>query len=299
MQTLPPRVMVLLLLLALGWGLNWPLLKVVLTEMPPLHFRSVCLLIGCCGLFLIAWMSRLPLRVPAGQWGRLVLISAFNVAGWNVLVVLGVQLMEAGRAAILGFTFPVWSVMLSAWLLHEKITPRKMVGLASGLAAMLLLIGADIQAVGRAPLGALLLTVAAISWAIGLVLMKRWPVGLPASSFMAWQMLVAFLPVTVAAWLFEVGSFSIADLSPGPFWSVIYTGVVSFIFCNWGFMKIVVIVPVSVSSLSILLVPVVGVFSSMLVLGERLLWSDFLALALVLTSLATVLIPLRPERVPA
>ncbi len=299
MQTLPPRVIVLLVLLSLGWGANWPLMKMVLTEMAPLHFRSVCLLIGFCGLFLIARVNHLPLRVPAGQWGRLLMIAAFNMAGWNVLAVYGIPLMEAGRAAILGFTFPVWSVMLSAWLLHERITPRKLFGLATGLAAMLLLLGADVHAVGRSPLGALMLIGAAISWSIGLILVKRWPVSLPASSFTAWQMLIAFVPITVAAQLFEAGSFSIVELSPWPFWGVIYNSVVCFIFCYWAFMKIATLAPVSVSSLSILLVPVVGVFSSMLILGERPPWSDFLALALVLMSLATVLIPVRPERVPA
>jgi drug/metabolite transporter (DMT)-like permease len=299
MQTLPPRVFVLLALLALGWGVNWPVMKIVLTEMPPLHFRSVCLLIGFCGLFLVARMNALPIRVPAAQWPRMLVISLFNMAGWHVLAVYGIPLMEAGRAAILGYTFPVWSVMLSAWLLHEKITPRKMFGLATGIAAMLLLLGTDVKAVGRSPTGALMLIGAAISWSIGLIAMKRWPVSLPTSSFTAWQMLIVFVPITIAAQLFEAGSFSITALSPPAFWGVVYNGLVGFIFCNWAFMKIATIAPVSVSSLSILLVPVVGVFSSMLMLGERLHWTDLTALVLVLASLATVLIPVRAGRVPA
>lgn len=299
MQTLPPRVIVLLVLLALGWGINWPVMKMVMTEMPAMHFRSVCLLVGFCGLFLIARVNRLPLRVPAGQWGRLIVIAIFNMAVWNVLAVFGVQLMEAGRAAILGYTFPVWSVMLSAWLLHERITPRKIFGVVTGVAAMLLLIGADIQAVGRSPLGALMLIGASFSWSIGLILMKRFPVSLPTSSFTAWQMLIVFVPMSLVAQFFEAGSFSLAALSPGPFWGLVFNSLVGFVFCNWAFMKIATIAPVSVTSLAILLVPLFGVFSSMLILGEQLRWTDFTALALVLISLATVVIPVRPEPVPA
>ena len=74
---------------------------------------------------------------------------------------------------------------------------------------------------------------------------------------------------------------------------MIYNAVVSFIFCNWAWMKIATIAPVSVSSISMLMIPIVGVFSGMMVLGERPQWTDFAALALVVAALAVVLMPSR------
>src|SRR6266705_3785143 len=204
---LPPSIVVLVPLLALGWGSNWPVMKVVMTEMAPLHFRVLCLIAGAVGLFAIAQANRLPIRVPKGSWPRLVAIAAFNVAAWNVLAVYGVTFMESGRAAILAYTFPVWSVLLGVWFLREPLTGRRLAGVILGLLGMLLLLREELQAVGRSPTGALLLIASAISWAVSTAIMKRWPVDLPTTSFTGWQMLIALVPVLSGAFFFENGSF--------------------------------------------------------------------------------------------
>jgi len=290
----PPAILVLVVLLALGWGFNWPVMKVVMTEMPPLHFRTLCLVVGAAGLFGIARANNLPIRVPPGSWPRLIAITAFNVAAWNVLAVYGVTLMDSGRAAILAYTFPVWGVLLGVWMLREPVTGRRLTGVVLGFLGMLLLLGDEIQAVGRSPTGALLLIASAISWAVSTAIMKRWPVDLPTTSFTGWQMLLALGPIFCGALLFESGSFSPLALSPWPFWGLIYNMLISSIFCNWAWIKIATHAPISVSSLSTLMIPVVGVISGVLLLGERPHWSDFSALGLVVAALAAVLLPRRP-----
>src|SRR5882672_4805995 len=269
----PASIMALVVLLALGWGINWPIMKVVMAEMPPLHFRALCLAVGAAGLFAIARANRLPIRVPPGAWLRLIVITLFNVAAWNVLAVYGVTFMESGRAAILAYTFPVWGVLLGVWVLREPVTGSRLVGVVLGLLGMLVLLGDEIRAVGRSPTGALLLIASAISWAVSTAVMKRWPVDLPTTSFTGWQMLLA-----LATW---------------PFWGLVYNALVSSIFCNWAWIKIATHAPISVSSLSTLMIPIVGVFSGMLLLGEHPQWSDLAALVLVVAALAAVLLPQR------
>src|SRR5712671_7040903 len=290
---LPPSIVVLVVLLALGWGSNWPVMKIVMTEMAPLHFRVLCLIAGAVGLFAIAQANRLPIRVPKGSWPRLVAIAAFNVAAWNVLAVYGVTFMESGRAAILAYTFPVWSVLLGMWVLREPMTGRRLAGVLLGVLGMLVLLGEEIHAVGRSPIGALLLIASAISWAVSTAIMKRWPVDLPTTSFTGWQMLLALAPILPGALLFEEGSFSPLALSTWPFWGLVYNALVSSIFCNWAWIKIATHAPISVSSLSTLMIPVVGVFSGMLLLGEHPQSSDLAALVLVVAALAVVLLPQR------
>lgn len=292
-SALPPSIIVLVVLLALGWGSNWPLMKVVMTEMAPLHFRVLCLIAGAVGLFTIAGANRLPIRVPRGQWPRLIVITAFNVAAWNVLAVYGVTFMDSGRAAILAYTFPVWGVLLGVWFLREPLTGRRLAGVVLGLLGMLLLLGEEVHAVGRSPTGALLLVASAICWAISTAIMKRWPVNLPTTSFTGWQMLLALFPIAAGALVFEKGSFSPFGLSTLPLMGLIYNALVSSIFCNWAWIKIATHAPISVSSLSTLMIPIVGVFSGMLVLGERPQWSDFAALVLVVAAVAVVLMPQR------
>src|SRR6266852_19193 len=287
----PSSILTLLVLLALGWGVNWPIMKVVMTEMPPLHFRALCLAVGAAGLFAIARANRLPIRVPLGAWPRLIAVKLFNVAAWNVPAVYGLTFMESGRAAILAYTFPVWGVLLGVWVLREPVIGSRLAGVALGVLGMLVLLGEEIHAVGRSPTGALLLIASAISWAVSTAIMKRWPVDLPTTSFTGWQMLLALVPILPGALLFEEGSFSPLALSTWPFWGLVYNALVSSILCNWAWIKIATHAPISVSSLSTLMIPIVGVLSGMLVLGERTQWSDLAALALVVAAFAVVLLP--------
>jgi drug/metabolite transporter (DMT)-like permease len=214
-----------------------------------------------------------------------------NICGWNIFAIYGISLMASGRAAIVGYTMPVWGVLLSTWLLGEPFTRRRALGVVLGLSGMLLLFGGEIQAVGRSPLGAIFMIAAAFSWALGTVLMKRWPVDLPTSSFTAWQMVLGLPPILAIALFAEEGPFNPFALSAGPLLGVLYNLVIAFNFCYWAWTKIAIQASVGVSSLSIMMIPVVGVFSSVLVLGEAPSWSDYAALILVVGALATVLRP--------
>ena len=188
---------------------------------------------------------------------------------------------------------PVWGVIVATWLLKEPFTRRRALGAALGGAGLLLLLGEEVQAVGRSPLGAMLMVGAAVSWALSTIMMKRWPVSLPASSFTAWQMLISAAPIIVFALVFETGTFNPFALSLWPMLGIFYNVFVAFNFCYWAWTKIALVAPVGVSSLAIMMTPVVGVFSGMLLLGETPHWQDYAALVLVVASLATVLLPPR------
>jgi drug/metabolite transporter (DMT)-like permease len=292
-HTFPPRLIWLLVGLTLGWGINWPMMKLAVREMPPMHFRTLCLVAGAAGLFAMAKVGGLRIAVPKGQWIRLIVAAFFNICGWNIFAIYGISLMASGRAAILGYTMPIWGVLLSAWLLKESLTTRRVLGVTLGLAGLLFLLGGEIRAVGRAPLGALCMLIAAFTWALGTVLMKRWPVDMPPSSFTAWQLSIGLIPVLLIALVAEQGPFSPFGLSPGPLFGVLFNLIVAFNFCYWAWYKIALLAPVGVSSLSTMMIPVVGVFSGMLVLGESPRWTDFAALILVVASLSTVMVPSR------
>ncbi len=292
-QTFPPRLIGLLVVLTLTWGFNWPMIKLAIAGMAPMHFRTLCLVAGAAGLFAMGVAARAEWRVPRAEWGRLVVISLFNLSAWNILAVYGVSMMASGRASILGYTMPMWSVLLSTWFLGERFTGRRALGVALGMGGMALLVGSEFQAMQRAPLGALCMVGAAVSWAIGLVLIRKWAATRPATSYSAWQMVVGVIPILGIALFLEDGSFNPFVLAPGPMIGVFYNMFVAFIFCYWAWMKIVQSAPAGVSSLASLMVPVVGVFSGALVLGETPRWTDYAALVLVVGSLATVLIPSR------
>ena len=288
---LPRAGFILLALLSLGWGFNWPIMKLVITDIPRLIFRGDCIVLASLGLFAIARFSGQALRVPPGRWPQLIGLAACNIAGWNVFAIYGVSMLPSGRAAILGYTMPVWSALLSIWLLDEALTRRRLLGLALGMGGMGLLIGTEIDKLGSAPVGVILMLIAAIFWAGGLVWYKRDPVPMPITSLTAWQALIGGIPVAIAGHTLETVNWNAVGF--WPWFGYWYNVFVALTFCYWAWNKLVQMVPASVSSLGSLIVPVVGVFSGMVILGETPRWQDYTALALVLTAIATVLLPPR------
>ncbi|MDH4188596.1 MAG: DMT family transporter [Betaproteobacteria bacterium] len=295
---IPAAAIWLLVGLVLGWGMSWPLMKLALSEMPPLRFRAFAVGVGTIGLFAAAWISGARLALPRGALSRIAGVAFFNSIAWSVSMAYGLRLVDSGRAAIVVYTFPVWSIPLGAWLLGEPITRRRLAGLVLGMSGMALLLGGELHAVGRAPLGALLLLGTAASWAVGTVLMKRWAVDVPASAYTAWMSLIAFVPLLAATLLLERGPLHPFGLSAGPMFGAFYSALIAALFCQWAWLRLVRLTSAGVASLSILAVPVVGVASGMVLLGERPGASDIGALALVLASLGTVVLPSRTRRAP-
>ena len=289
---LPRSLWLMLAGLTFAWGFNWTAIKVALTEVPPLTFRTICLGAGSAVLFAVMRAGRQPLIVPRNQWPRLMLLAFFNVTCWNVLVVFGVAMIPSGRASILAFTMPAWAIPLSVWLLGERMNGRRLTGLALGMGGMALLLGEGAMSLKAAPVGSLLVLSAAFTWALGTVLQKRYPMAMPAGPYTAWMMLIGGIPIFVCALIFDDPSRLLA-VSLWPALGVLYNVLVAFAFATWAWIRIATAVPVAVSSLSMLMIPVVGVMSGALFLGERPSWAEYTALALVIGSLLTVVAPVR------
>jgi drug/metabolite transporter (DMT)-like permease len=289
--TLPRPLLFLVAALTLAWGFNWPMMKLALAELPVWSFRALCIAAGSAGLFAIARAKGLRIRVPAGQWKRLMFSSLFNVTGWNLLIGYGVTMLPAGRSAILAYTMPLWTVMLSALFLHETFSIRKTTGVILGTGAMAMLLAAEFSQMRAAPTGALLIIGAALSWAAGTVIIKRFPTTLPTTSFVAWQLALGGLPIVIGALILERQDWQ--PVSQTATAALLYNMLIASLFCHWAWFKIATNAPASIAALSTLMIPVVGVFSGMLVLGEQPQWQEYLALMLVTLALATVLVPAR------
>ena len=290
MSSIPRGNLLLIALITLVWGFNWPIMKTVLREFPPFTFRSLCMAAGAVGLFAIAKFNKLPLAVPRGQWPRLMASALFNITGWNLLIAFGLTHMAAGRGVILAYTMPIWTILLSIIFLHEKLTGRRALGLLFGMAAMIILVSTEFAQLRAAPLGALLVVGAALSWSIGTVIMKRFPVSLPTTSMTGWTMLLGGIPIWIATLFFERGA--VHEVTLWPFLGVIYNMTLAVIFCYWAWNKLISSGSASVTALSTLMIPVLGVFSSMLLLGEQPRWQEFVALGLVLVTLMLVMLPI-------
>ena len=283
------KPVLLLAALSLFWGLNWPGMKIILSEMTVWWFRASCLLVGGTILMTISALSGNRCLLYRREIGPVLFCGCFAILGWMVCSAYGISLMPAGRASIIAFTMPLWATLIAAPVLGEPITANKLVGLGLGLAGLGVLVGHDLLILQRAPLGALFMLGAAITWAIGTVLVKRIDWQIPTLSNVAWQLLASAVPVTCIALLTEPLPDP-GSLSPAAIVAIVYLFLFPMSFCQWAYFKTVGLLPASIAAIGTLTIPIIGVYSSHLILGEPVGAAELLALLLVLSALTLVLL---------
>ena len=280
--------------LTLVWGCNWPVLKMGVSELAPLTFRSLTLPFAALGMFAASKLSGDSIRIPRRLWVKVGLLALFNIAGWNGLVLFGLAQLPAGRSAILAYTMPIWSVLFSLVLLHEPLSKRKLAGMVLGMAGMAMLLGEDVRHLERTPVAALLILGAAVAWAFGTVLLRKWKVPVPQNTLSGWMMLLGWMPIALLAPFFATGPLK--PPSGAAWFAILYNIFLAGTLAHWAWFTLVRKLPVAVSSMSSLPAPIVGVFAGMLVLGERPGPAEWTALGLVVAAMVAVLWP--PKAAP-
>jgi len=122
------------------------------------------------------------------------------------------------------------------------------------------------------------------------VLLRKWKPPIAQNTLSGWMMFMGWLPLAIAAPFFETHPASyLLHLHASTWFAILYNILLAGTLAHWAWFTLARTLPVAVSSLSSLPVPVVGVFSGMIFLGERPGLTEFLALGLVIASLFAVL----------
>ena len=288
------RQWLLLAALTLMWGCNWPMMKFSLREVPPLTFRALTMSGGV--LVLAAWFALrgTSLALPRAHFPRVLALALPNIVGWHQTSIIGLTHLAAGRAGILAFTMPVWTVLLGAALFRQPLTRRAALASVAALGAVALLAADELTSFAGRPAGVAWLQAAALSWALGTLLLKRLPVAIGTEALTVWMMALGSLFFWAAALVFE---------APAPWttwsgatWASLVWGVV----VNFGVAQVLWFalareLPPQASAFSIMAVPMVGVLSAAAVVGEVPRASDGVALLLIVAAIgaATGLLPAR------
>jgi drug/metabolite transporter (DMT)-like permease len=281
----------LLVTLTITWGLNWPMMKLALQEVQPWAFRSLCLMIGGGALLTLTRATGGPVRFPIERLAPLALVALFNITAWHLLSAYALLNTGSGRAAIIGYTMPLWASLLSVFVLGARPSLRQVAALMLGMAALFLLVARDLAVVGGSPVGALLMLGAALSWAIGTVLVKKFTwAGMPVTALTGWQQLIGGVPIVVGWWLLEPLP-DLGRLSLPAAIGLAYAIFIAMIFSHTAYFKLVSLLPAHVAAISVLAVPVVGVVSSAWLLAEPVGPAEVTALALVVGGLFLLIRP--------
>ncbi|WP_448206755.1 DMT family transporter [Azospirillum sp. sgz302134] len=279
-------------LISVAWGLNWPAVKIALSQIPPWTLRSIAFAVCAAVLFAIARMRGESLAVPRGERGPLVASALLNMAGFNICSAFGQMNMATSGAAIIAYTMPAWAMLLAIPLLGERPGARQWMGLGCGLAGLAVLLGPDLARLGALPLGPAFMLAGALCWALGNLVMKRTRWTMRPAAITGWQFAIS-LPVVLPVALALEPAPTLA-LEPRVAVALAYHLLVAMVGGYLLWFAIVQRLSVAQASVSSLIVPVVGVSGAILVLGETPPLRTFLSLALILCAVLLVVM-VRPS----
>lgn len=295
MPPLSRQQLVLLVLLTMVWGVNWPVMKLGVSDYPPLTFRALSLLLGVPVLALGLVLLKVPFRIPRTHWRELFWLALTNMFIWHGLIILAVKSLSSGRAAILGYSMPIFSAVLGALVFGNRLPPRAWWGVAAAALGVVLLLWHELVNLSGRPVGVALALVAAATWALGTHLLRRTTMPVATLSISFWMTALTALVMSLLSFLFERPQWKLPSSTATS--AVLFNAILIFGFAHAAWFYLARTLPPVASTLSVMLIPILGVFSGAVWLGEVLHWQDWAAVFLMVAAIASVLLPKRSVKV--
>jgi drug/metabolite transporter (DMT)-like permease len=276
----------LLVLVIVCWGINWPVGKVLLRDVPPLWIVALRSAVGTMTLLAICLARRRLVLPRLGDIPVVLSVGLLHMTAFSVLVSLGMQHVSAGRSVVLAYTTPLWVLPGARVVLGEKFTVARLLGVTLGTVGLLLIFSprafdwSDRQTV----LGNGLVMTAAFCWAGSILYVRAHTWLTPPFELTFWQALLATCVLIPLALYFE-GTPSFA-WTPRVSLLLIYGGVFGIAVAYWAFTTVNRVLPATTTSLALLGVPVFGITCAALVLSETVSAALLAAMALILGGIA-------------
>jgi drug/metabolite transporter (DMT)-like permease len=273
------------------WGGNWIVMKLALERADPVSFNIVRTWVAVAVLFAALLRRGGPL-VPA-SWLAVIVTGIFQTTINFGATTMALADGGAGRTSVLVFTMPFWTLLIAWPVLGERVRGSQWVAIVLALAGLALLVEPWRWEGELAP--KLWAVLSGFGWAAGTVAMKHYQRrhGLDLLNFLAWQMLVGVLPLTLVPLFVAL---------PGAAWDATYasllvwTGAVS---TGGGFLLWIAVLrflPAGTAALNMFAIPVIALLSSMAIFGERLAPGEWTGIALIGAGLAVVTMRARHAR---
>ena len=287
---IPRRAILLLGLLTLLWGTNWPLFPYAVREISVWTFRAVAVLGAGLTLLVVARVRGHSLLLPRRHWATVVVATMFYLVVWNIASTYSAVMIPSGQAAVLGFTMPLWAALFGWAVGGERMRARMLLALALGALAVGLLMWRSLGVYAQAPLGVALGLLAGIGWAVGTMILKR-NGGVPVSALVltGWQLMITAVPIGIGALWLGDGHWFVPTASSIAV--IVYITLVPMAIGNVAWFTIVGLLPTTVAGLASILVPVVAMISGALIHGEPLGLVQWTAMACCAAALRLALVP--------
>ena len=274
--------------LCVVWGATWPIMRIALNEVPPFTMRTISVFVGGVMLFAICAVKRRSLRIPGAKgWVHVAIAAMLNVASFSVFSTFAQLSAATSRVAILSYTMPIWAVVLAWIFLRERPTGMQPIAIALCAAGLGVLIYPLAET--GIPIGILLALATGVSWAAGTVYLKWARLQADPMAIATWQVAISFVVIAACMLIFEGGPQLQAAHRDGLI-ATVMSGVLGTGTAYGLWFSIIRRLPAMTASLGVLGSPVIGVISSVLILGERPTLADIVGFALILAASACVLL---------
>lgn len=271
------------------WGFNWPSMKIALEDMPPLWLAFARMLIAALCVFFYLIVTK-NLRLPAKQDLPIILsVGLLQMAAFTAFSNFGLMHVSASRSAILAYTTPLWVIPMAVLWFKEPLPFLKIIGFLLGITGVFILFNPlsfnwhDYNVV----IGNGMLILSAIAWAICMVHARFTKWHSTPLQLLPWQLLLAIIILFFFAMYFEP--------SPNIHWTprlvglLIYIGPVA---TALGYLLIIEVsrrLPSVTTSLCMLGVPIMGLFSSHFLLGDIISFNMILSMIFIIAGLFFVI----------
>ncbi|QIB51327.1 DMT family transporter [Pseudomonas sp. OIL-1] len=273
---------------AIGWGVNFPVLKLGLENSPPLLFTCMRMMLGTLTMFAIAMALGVLKRPARADWPVLFSVGILQNMAFISLVTLGLEFMPAGRAAILAYTTPIWVVPAAALFLGERFTLARMTGVLLGLGGLITVfdpLSLDWDEPGILIGGGLIL-LATLTWTAGLIHVRKHRWHGDVLALIPWQLLVSVVALVPIALVFEdVGTIKWESAFV---YQLFFSGTIASGICVAAQVAAIRSLPAVSMSVSSAAIPAVGLVSSAWFLGEQPSQTDLAGFLLIATGILLV-----------
>ena len=291
------RARLLLVVLGITWGVNWPVIKIGLSGMSPWTFRLVGFTLGALTLMAVVKLTGRSLAVPRGMtWVHLFMSSVLNVVAFGVFSTFAMLTASTGRVAVVSYSFPVWACLLAWLVLGDKLRGGAALGLALCVCGLVVLVYPVIGSVALIGLG--LSLASAMTWAVGTIYLKLVKIPGDVVANTAWQIAIAAVVLLFCTLAFQ----GVPTFEPVPaeaVIAVIFNGLVGSAVSYFLWYHIVGHLPAATASLGSLASPAVGVVTSALILGEYPTTMDVIGFSLIFAAAMSVILQPRARAAAA
>jgi O-acetylserine/cysteine efflux transporter len=269
-------------MVCLFWGVNAAAAKTGVTYMPPIFFTALRFLIVLA--LLLPWLRVAPVK---GQWGVLIPAVFFMGALHFALIFTGAKLSSASAMAIVNQLYVPMAALLAWFWLGEPVPLRRAAGVAVAFAGVALF-SLDPNMSGHG-LGILLLVIDALSMAIGTVMLRRLT-GISPFVMQAWMAALGVPLLALTSLALESGQAAALDAAPLQAWGALaFTVVGGSLIGHSGYYYLLQRHDVSLVTSMLLVAPMIGVLSGVVLLGEPFTLRIALGALLTLGGVAVVL----------